>query len=123
MVVLIFLLVVLVFPPIVPVFPLIVLVCPLVVLVSPLVCPLVALVCPLVVSVCPLVVLVALYALNSSEAAIALFADYSKAFHTLRSLKLFKRYTPYKLRKTLAEALILSKIDYGSVVYQNVQTI
>ena len=39
---------------------------------------------------------------------------------SLRSLKLLKRYTPYKLRKTLAEPLILSKIDYGSVVYQNV---
>ena len=31
-----------------------------------------------------------------------------------------KRYTPYKLRKTLAEALILSKFDYGNVAYQNV---
>ena len=38
----------------------------------------------------------------------------------LQSLKLLKRYIPYKLRKTLAEALILSKIDYGRVVYQNV---
>ena len=38
----------------------------------------------------------------------------------LWSPKLLKRYNPYKLRKTLAEALILSKIDYGSVVYQNV---
>ena len=43
------------------------------------------------------------------------------SYHTtLRPLKLLKRYTPYKLRKTLAEALILSKIDYGGVVYQNV---
>ena len=42
------------------------------------------------------------------------------SYHTtLRPLKLLKRYTPYKLRKT-AEALILSKIDYGGVVYQNV---
>ena len=40
-------------------------------------------------------------------------------YDTLRSLKLLNRYTPYKLRKTLAEALILSKIDYDSVVYQN----
>ena len=31
-----------------------------------------------------------------------------------------KRYTPHKLRKTLAEALILSKFDYGNVAYQNV---
>ena len=37
----------------------------------------------------------------------------------LQSLKLLKRYTPYKLRKT-AESLTLSKIDYGSVVFQNV---
>ena len=42
------------------------------------------------------------------------------SYDTLRSLKLLKRYAPYKLRKTLAEALILSRIDYGSVVYQNV---
>ena len=35
-------------------------------------------------------------------------------------MKLLKRYTPYKLRKT-AEALILSKIDYVSFVYQKVQ--
>ena len=31
-----------------------------------------------------------------------------------------KRYIPYKLRKTLAEVLILGKLGYGSVVYQNV---
>ena len=35
-------------------------------------------------------------------------------------MKIIKKYTPLKLRKTLAEALILLKIDYGSVVYQNV---
>ena len=105
MVVLVFPLVVLVFPPVVLVFPLVVLVCPLVVLVSPLVCPLVVLVflhvvlvflhvvlvCPLVVSVSPLVVLVALYALNSSEVAITLFADYSKAFDTIRYHILLKK--------------------------------
>ena len=33
---------------------------------------------------------------------------------------MLKRCTPYKLRKTLAEALILSKIDCGGAVYQNV---
>ena len=38
-------------------------------------------------------------------------------YDTLQSPKLLKRYNPYKLRKTLAEALILSKIDYGRVVY------
>ena len=42
------------------------------------------------------------------------------SYDTLRSLKLLKRYTPYKLRETLAETLVLSKIDYDSVVYQNV---
>ena len=48
-------------------------------------------------------------------------ADVIKAsYDTLRSLKLLKRYTPCKLRKTLAEVLMFSKIDYGSAVYQNV---
>ena len=42
------------------------------------------------------------------------------SYDTLGSLKLLKRYTSYKLRKTLVEALMLSAIDYGSVVYQNV---
>ena len=42
------------------------------------------------------------------------------SYDKLWSLKLLKRYTPYKLRKT-AEALILSKIDYVSFVYQKVQ--
>ena len=42
------------------------------------------------------------------------------SYDTLRSLKLLKHYTPYKLRKTLAEALTLLKIDYGCAVYQNV---
>ena len=42
------------------------------------------------------------------------------SYDTLPSLKLLKRNTPCKLRKTLAEALILLKIDYGSVVYQDV---
>ena len=40
-------------------------------------------------------------------------------YDTLRLLKLFKKYTTFNLRKT-AETLILSKIDYGSVAYQNV---
>ena len=42
------------------------------------------------------------------------------SYDTLRLLKLLKRYTTKKLRKTLAEALISSKIDYGSAFYQNV---
>ena len=42
------------------------------------------------------------------------------SYDTLRSLKLLKQYTPYKLRKTIAEALTLLTIDCGSAVYQNV---
>ena len=46
-------------------------------------------------------------------------ADVIKAsYDTLRSLKLLKIYTPGKLRKTLTEVLMFSKIDYGSAVYQ-----
>ena len=41
------------------------------------------------------------------------------SYNALRSLKLLKRYSPYKLRKALPEALILSKMNYGSAVYQN----
>ena len=41
------------------------------------------------------------------------------SYDTLLSVKSLKRYIPYKPRKT-AEACILLKIDYGSVVYQNV---
>ena len=40
---------------------------------------------------------------------------------TLRSPRLSKRFTPYKLRKRLAAALILSKIDYDNAVYYNVR--
>ena len=36
---------------------------------------------------------------------------------TLRVLRKFSRFTPMKVRKTLAEALILSKINYCNVVY------
>lgn len=39
------------------------------------------------------------------------------AYGTLRALKNFKRFTPYKVRKSLAEALILSILNYGNVVY------
>ena len=35
------------------------------------------------------------------------------------TLRLLRKYTTFNLRKT-AETLILSKIDYGSVAYQNV---
>ena len=36
---------------------------------------------------------------------------------TLRSLRLFKRFTPYKVRKTLAETFILSNLRYCIPVY------
>ena len=36
---------------------------------------------------------------------------------TIRALRKFGRFTPIKVRKTLAEALILSKINYSNVVY------
>ena len=36
---------------------------------------------------------------------------------TLRVLRKFSRFTPMKVRKTLAEALILSKINYCNVVF------
>ena len=36
--------------------------------------------------------------------------------------EIIKNVETYKLRKTLAEALILSEIEYGGVVYQNVST-
>ena len=35
----------------------------------------------------------------------------------LRSMRRFKRFTPYKVRKTLAEALILSNLRYCIPVY------
>ena len=48
-------------------------------------------------------------------------ADVIKAsYDTFRSLKFLKRYTPCKLRKTLAEVLMFSETDNGSAVYQNV---
>ena len=36
---------------------------------------------------------------------------------TLRSMRRFKRFTPYKVRKTLAETLILSNLRYCIPVY------
>ena len=36
---------------------------------------------------------------------------------TLWALQKFSRFTPMKVKKTLAEALILSKINYCNVVY------
>ena len=34
-------------------------------------------------------------------------------------VKNMKRFTPQKIRKHLAEALIISKIDYGNIIYSN----
>jgi len=42
------------------------------------------------------------------------------AFITLKSLKLIQRFTPYHVRKNLAEALVISKLDYGNVLLANV---
>ena len=38
-------------------------------------------------------------------------------YGTLRTLKNFKRFTPLRVRKSLAEALVLSKLNYCNVVY------
>ena len=35
----------------------------------------------------------------------------------LRTLRLFKIFTPFKVRKNLAECLVLSKLNYGNVVF------
>ena len=40
-------------------------------------------------------------------------------YGTLRTLKQIKRMTPFNLRKNLAEALVLYKIDYAITVYGN----
>ena len=41
------------------------------------------------------------------------------AYQMLRTLALIKRYTPFHVRKQLAEALVLSKIDYGNAVFHS----
>ncbi|XP_066918765.1 uncharacterized protein [Clytia hemisphaerica] len=43
----------------------------------------------------------------------------TKAYGTLKSLSLIKRYLPYRVRRQLAESLVLSKIDYGNTVIHN----
>jgi len=43
----------------------------------------------------------------------------TKAYGTLKSLALIKRYLPYRLRRQLAETLVLSKLDYGNAVINN----
>ncbi|XP_057299344.1 uncharacterized protein LOC130629967 [Hydractinia symbiolongicarpus] len=39
---------------------------------------------------------------------------------TLRALRKFSRFTPFHVRKTLAETLILSRISYGNVVFSQI---
>ena len=39
------------------------------------------------------------------------------SYHTLKVIKKIKRYTPFLLKKQLAEMLILSRIDYGITLY------
>ena len=46
----------------------------------------------------------------------------TSSYSTLRSLKKIKRMTPFNLRKQLAECLVLSKIDFGNVIYENMPT-
>ena len=43
----------------------------------------------------------------------------SKAYGSLKTLTLIKRFLPYHLRKQLAESLVLSQLDYGDVLYLN----
>ena len=43
----------------------------------------------------------------------------SKCYSCLRILAKIKRFTPYHVRKNLAESLVLSRIDYGNVVFHN----
>ena len=42
--------------------------------------------------------------------------------YILKSLSLIKRYLPYRLRRQLAESLVLSKLDYGNAVINNAPT-
>ena len=42
------------------------------------------------------------------------------SYGTLRALRNFGRFTPYHVRKSLAEALILSRLNYGSAVFAQI---
>ena len=42
------------------------------------------------------------------------------SYGTLRALRKFGRFTPLRVRKSLAEALILSKLNYGSAVFAQI---
>ena len=39
------------------------------------------------------------------------------AYHTLRTLNHLKRFTPFHVRKMLAESLVLSRIQYGNAIF------
>ena len=39
------------------------------------------------------------------------------SYGILRTLKTFKRFTPFKVRKSLAESLVLSRLNYNNVVF------
>ena len=43
----------------------------------------------------------------------------TEGFSTLRTLRKIKRVTSFRIRKNLAESLILSKLDYGNVVFKS----
>ena len=43
----------------------------------------------------------------------------AEGYSTLRTLKKIKRLTPFHVRKMLAESLILSRVNYGIVLYKN----
>lgn len=42
------------------------------------------------------------------------------AYANLQTIKRFKRFTPYRVRKTLAESLVLSKLSYCNTVYAQI---
>ena len=42
------------------------------------------------------------------------------SYSTLRALKRFERFTPFRVRKTLAETLILSKLNYCNAIYADI---
>ena len=46
----------------------------------------------------------------------------TEGYSRLRTLKKIKRLTPFHARKMLAESLILSRINYGTVFYKNAPT-
>jgi hypothetical protein len=46
----------------------------------------------------------------------------SSAFGTLKTLAHLKRFISFKLRKQLAESLVLSKLDYGNAIYHGAPT-